>query len=115
MLDNVVVEVHDRSTFGKNAARRMRKAGRVPAVVYGRGEITQSLTLSAHEFERLMSRIHAATTVISLEVEGDDAKQVLIREIQKLLREFVKPSGNSLAIFDRFRACDLARDDVVIR
>jgi len=36
-----------------------------------------------HDFERLLARVHAATTVIALEVEGSKPQNVLIREIQR--------------------------------
>jgi len=72
-----------RSESGKGAARQLRRSGGLPAVVYGGGGATQPLALDRHEFERLMTKIHAATTVISLEVEGTEPRQVLIREIQR--------------------------------
>lgn len=72
-----------RSESGKGAARQLRRSGGLPAVVYGGGEGSLPLALDRHEFERLMARIHAATTVISLEVEGSEPRQVLIREIQR--------------------------------
>ncbi|MDX1577029.1 MAG: 50S ribosomal protein L25/general stress protein Ctc, partial [Gemmatimonadota bacterium] len=80
---NATLRARHRSETGKGANRQLRSEGLLPAVVYGRGEETRALTLDAHEFDRLMSRIHAATTVVSLEVEGDDARQVLIREVQR--------------------------------
>lgn len=72
-----------RSETGKGAARQLRRDGRLPAVVYGHGDESKSLTLNAHELDRLLSRIHAATTVIDLAVDGDETRQVLIREIQR--------------------------------
>jgi large subunit ribosomal protein L25 len=48
-----VPEVHiaaeTRSEFGKGAARRNRREGRVPAVLYGHGTETRHLTLPGHE------------------------------------------------------------------
>ena len=72
-----------RTTSGKGAARQLRRAGQLPAVVYGRREETESLALDTHELSRLLSRIHAATTVIDLEVDGGTPRPVLIREIQR--------------------------------
>lgn len=81
--EQATLSARARSETGKGANRQLRRAGKLPAVVYGHGDATKPLTLDAHEFDRLMSRIHAATTVIALEVEGDDSRQVLIREIQR--------------------------------
>src|SRR5690606_889333 len=46
-----------RQEHGKGPARRLRREGKVPAVIYGHGEATRSLTVDAHELERLFSRI----------------------------------------------------------
>jgi large subunit ribosomal protein L25 len=51
--------------------------------VYGRRDDAESLALDTHELSRLLSRIHAATTVIDLEVDGGKPRPVLIREIQR--------------------------------
>ena len=72
-----------RTTSGKGAARQLRRSGQLPAVVYGRRDETESLALDTHELSRLLSRIHAATTVIDLEVDGGEPRPVLIREIQR--------------------------------
>lgn len=72
-----------RTTSGKGAARQLRRSGQLPAVVYGRREETESLALDTHELSRLLSRIHAATTVIDPEVDGGEPRPVLIREIQR--------------------------------
>lgn len=72
-----------RTTSGKGAARQLRRSGQLPAVVYGRRDETESLALDTHELSRLLSKIHAATTVIDLEVDGGKPRPVLIREIQR--------------------------------
>lgn len=72
-----------RTTSGKGAARQLRRSGQLPAVVYGRRDETESLALDTHELSRLLSKIHAATTVIDLEVDGGEPRPVLIREIQR--------------------------------
>lgn len=72
-----------RTASGKGAARQLRRSGQLPAVVYGRRDEAESLALDTHELSRLLSRIHAATTVIDLEVDGGKPRPVLIREIQR--------------------------------
>jgi len=79
----VTLRARPRTRTGKSAARQLRREGVVPAVVYGHGDESKSLAIETHELERLLSRIHAATTVIELDVEGGEAQQVLIREIQR--------------------------------
>lgn len=81
--DTARLSAWPRHTSGKGAARKLRREGRLPAVVYGRREEAESLELDTHELSRLLARIHAATTVIDLEVEGGEPRPVLIREIQR--------------------------------
>jgi large subunit ribosomal protein L25 len=71
-----------RTDTGKGVARKLRAAGRVPAVVYGHGRAPQSLALDTREVERLLDKIVAASTVIDLSIDGKSAK-TLIRDIQR--------------------------------
>jgi large subunit ribosomal protein L25 len=71
-----------RSETGKGAARKLRAAGRIPAVVYGHNRAPESLTVDARELERLLGHISAASTVIELGLGGQTAR-TLIREIQR--------------------------------
>jgi len=81
--EQATLKAQPRSVSGKGSARQLRLAGLLPAVVYGHGDATKSLTINAHELGRLLSRVRAATTVIDLQVEGDESRQVLIREVQR--------------------------------
>ncbi len=71
-----------RTTSGKGPARSLRSAGRIPGVVYGHAREPQALTLDTREFEKLLSRIAAESTVIELSLDGHTTK-TLIREIQR--------------------------------
>lgn len=71
-----------RHDTGKGVARKLRQNGEIPGVIYGHGREPQSLTLNAREFERLISRVAAASTVIELDLGGTTARS-LIREIQR--------------------------------
>jgi large subunit ribosomal protein L25 len=71
-----------RSESGKGVARKLRAAGRVPAVVYGHGREAQSLSLVARDLDKLLSSIAAGSTVIELSV-GSATTKTLIREVQR--------------------------------
>ena len=71
-----------RSTIGKGAARTMRRAGRVPGIVYGHARAPQSLALDNHELARLLEHISAENTIVELIVDGKSSR-TLIREIQR--------------------------------
>jgi large subunit ribosomal protein L25 len=63
-----VPEVHiateARTDFGKGAARRSRRAGQVPAVLYGHGTETRHLSLPAHD---LMLALKTPNALLRLE------------------------------------------------
>lgn len=72
-----------REGSGKGGARKLRGTGRVPAVVYGHGDVPMSIAVDAHELGLLMGAISVGNTIISLEVEGEGSQDVLIRDVQK--------------------------------
>src|SRR5688500_7847393 len=49
-VTEVKISAEPRSEFGKGGARRTRRAGKVPAVLYGHGEKPQHIALPAREF-----------------------------------------------------------------
>ena len=59
-----------RTKLGSANARRDRKAGLVPAVVYGHGDDTVSVTVDALEFNRILSSESGVNTLITLDIEG---------------------------------------------
>ena len=71
-----------RETTGKGAARTLRSAGQIPAVIYGHAREPQALAIPTREFEKLLERVSAESTVIELDVAGGVAR-TLIREIQR--------------------------------
>jgi large subunit ribosomal protein L25 len=71
-----------RDERGKSAARALRRSGRIPAVAYGHGEETQSLSVDSLELEKLLSSISVENTLIELQVEGGQPSRALIREVQ---------------------------------
>ena len=68
-----------RTEMGK-ATSHLRKAGRIPAVVFGHGEST-SVSVDAHEFE-LLRRRAGANALIDLEVAGGQTTPVVINGVQ---------------------------------
>ena len=81
-MANASLAAETRTETGKGVARKLRAAGRVPAVVYGHNREAQSLSVDARELERLLSHIAAGSTVIELGLGATPAR-TLIREIQR--------------------------------
>lgn len=79
---NASLNARPRDEHGKGSARKLRAAGRVPVVIYGHGDRTQTLSVDALELEKLLSSISVENTLIELSVEGGAGTRALIREVQ---------------------------------
>jgi large subunit ribosomal protein L25 len=66
----------------KGAARRLRRAGRIPAVMYGHGEPSTPVSLEQSEFDALL-RTREGTVIIEVDVAERGQQQTIIREIQR--------------------------------
>jgi large subunit ribosomal protein L25 len=66
-MSEVKLAAERRSEFGKGAARRVRRANKVPAVLYGHGDDPVHLTLPGHE---LLLALRTPNVLIALDLEG---------------------------------------------
>jgi large subunit ribosomal protein L25 len=69
-----------RTETGKKVAA-LRAAGRLPAVVFGRGLTSDNVSVDAHEFE-LLRRHAGANTLVDLSVDGGKATPILVHDVQ---------------------------------
>jgi len=81
-MANATLKATKREGGGKGVARKLRGGGKVPAVLYGHGDRTETLAVDAHELELLLHHVNPENTLIGLEIDGTRA-DVLIREIQR--------------------------------
>jgi large subunit ribosomal protein L25 len=63
------IDAETRTEFGKGAARRTRRAGKIPAVLYGHGTDPQHLALPELEFKRVL-REQGRNAVVTLNIGG---------------------------------------------
>jgi large subunit ribosomal protein L25 len=77
-MDIPVIIAQARQEVGTSAARRLRKQGHVPAVIYGRGAENINLTLDSRSFERLLA---SHTFVLAVEYDGEPVN-VQVKAIQ---------------------------------
>ena len=73
------IDAAPRTAFGKGAARKLRAAGRVPAVVYGHGTEPVHISLPAHELGLIIRRANAVLD-LTLPTGGQLA---LVKDVQK--------------------------------
>ncbi|HEV3203917.1 MAG TPA: 50S ribosomal protein L25 [Gemmataceae bacterium] len=78
MADSVLVVAQDRGVRGSKEARRLRKKGLIPGVVYGHKEATVAITINGDEIFKV---IRHGIRVVDLQAEGK-VQKALIRDAQ---------------------------------
>jgi large subunit ribosomal protein L25 len=81
-VSEVRISAEPRTEFGKGGARRTRRAGKVPAVLYGHGTDPRHISLPAREFERALHTEGGANVLLSLDIEGGN-ELALPKSIQR--------------------------------
>jgi large subunit ribosomal protein L25 len=80
-VSEVRLPAETRTEFGKGGARRTRRAGKVPAVIYGHGADPRHVALPAREFANAI-RHGGANVLLTLDVEGGE-QLVIPKSIQR--------------------------------
>jgi large subunit ribosomal protein L25 len=75
------LEAETRTEFGKGSARRTRRAGRIPAVLYGHGQEVVHLSLPAREFAAAL-RNGGANALLTIVLEGKE-QLALTKAVQR--------------------------------
>lgn len=79
MSSEVKILAESRTEFGKGAARRIRRASKVPAVLYGHGTDPVHITLPGHD---LMLALKTANALLLIELDGDQ-QLALPKQVQR--------------------------------
>jgi large subunit ribosomal protein L25 len=82
MVEIFTVEAEAREMFGKNAARRLRHAGRIPAVVYGGGGPSISVTVDPKAIVRILHSEAGHNAIFTLEIPEKAPARVMLRDWQ---------------------------------
>ncbi|MFO1386908.1 MAG: 50S ribosomal protein L25/general stress protein Ctc [Chitinivorax sp.] len=78
---NFEVIAQARAEQGSGASRRLRNAGRVPAIVYGAGKDAQAVTLDHNSIYHALRVEAFHASVLSLNIDGQ-VEKVLLRDVQ---------------------------------
>ncbi len=82
MADKIVVKAEKRDSRGKNEARRMRAAGKIPVVVYGGGSDTLAATAELKDLAAVLRTDAGSNSVFSLDIPGVGANDVIFQDRQ---------------------------------
>jgi large subunit ribosomal protein L25 len=81
MSDVTTLNAEKRDRAGKGSARAARRAGLIPAVIYGDRKDPLSITLDANAFNKLISTPGIFSQLLNITVDGEKSN-VLARDIQ---------------------------------
>jgi large subunit ribosomal protein L25 len=81
-VSEVRISAEPRTEFGKGGARRTRRAGNVPAVLYGHGEAPVHIALPAREFAAII-RHSGMTQVLNIDISDGTKALALPKAIQR--------------------------------
>ena len=95
MVTTIVAEA--RQDFGKNSSRRLRHAGRIPAVVYGGGGQAIPVAVDPKQVNQILHSESGHNTVFTLEIKGKAPARVMLSDWQ------VEPVNGGLLHVDMFR------------
>jgi large subunit ribosomal protein L25 len=73
-----VVEAQVREAGSKNVARRVRKGGKVPAVVYGAGKQSVPVTVDPKQISRIVQSESGYNTIFDLQLDGERTKAMIV-------------------------------------
>ena len=79
-MAEIKLTAESRSEFGKGAARRLRRSGQVPAVLYGHGADPVHIALPGHE---TLLALRQANALLSIEIDGDKGQLALPKQVQR--------------------------------
>ena len=75
---SITVQAKPRQPGTKNAARRVRKAGMVPATVYGAGKAPVSVSLDPKQIAQILHSKSGHNTIFELQMDGDNAMAMIV-------------------------------------
>jgi large subunit ribosomal protein L25 len=77
-LQTNVLEAHARESGSKNDARRVRQDGKIPAVVYGAGKDSVSISVDPRVVTRILNSETGHNTIFDLALDGEKTKAMIV-------------------------------------
>jgi large subunit ribosomal protein L25 len=81
-IDNNLLEAQPRTPGNKNDARRVRRDGKIPAVVYGAGKDAVSVSVDPRQVTRILNSETGHNTIFDLALDGSDRTKAMIVDWQ---------------------------------
>src|SRR3989440_1253299 len=81
-LETNILEVHPRQSGNKNVARRVRRDGKIPGVVYGAGKDSLAVSVDPRQVLRILHSESGHNTIFDLTLNGGERTKVMIVDWQ---------------------------------
>lgn len=81
-MEDTILVAKKRKLQGSSNARRMRREGVLPGVVYSEGKEAVAVQLDTHEFELLLHHHTSETLLVEIDLEGEGVLPVLVKDVQ---------------------------------
>ena len=81
-MTDLIINADLRETTGKGDARRMRRAGLLPAIIYGAGKPDLAITLNANSIGKTLNEEAFYTSMLEVNVAGKGSETVLLKDVQ---------------------------------
>src|SRR5580765_480768 len=78
VTDNNTLEAQPRTSGNKNAARRVRQDGKIPAVVYGAGQDSLPVAVDPRQVTRILNSETGHNTIFDLTLDGSKTKAMIV-------------------------------------
>ncbi len=82
-MDQVTLRAQPRAVFGTRPAKRLRREGLVPAMVYGKNVDAKSITVNGRELYGVLHTAAGRNALINVDIEGGDKVLAVAREVQR--------------------------------
>ena len=82
MAEELRIEASLRESGGKNAARRLRRTGQIPAVLYGGGGSPVAIALDPRRISHIVHSERGHTALFTLETPGAEPARAMVKEWQ---------------------------------
>ncbi|HCJ67217.1 MAG TPA: 50S ribosomal protein L25, partial [Elusimicrobia bacterium] len=83
MVEEIMLKSEKRDKLTKGQLKTKRKEGKIPAIIYGENQPSLTLFVEEKKFQKILHTSLGENVIINLEVEQENPKTVMIKEIQR--------------------------------
>ncbi len=81
-MEQIVIEAERRTAGGKNANRRLRKSGQIPAVLYGAGKEAVAVTVNPVAVQSILRSQSGQNTIFRMSIDGGEQANAMVKDYQ---------------------------------